>query len=95
MRRIAMAGNAETTRASAAQYTLFGTTACNQCEMAEAMLESLRAANPEMGFEKVDISDSDQLFARYGVRIPVLRDARGRELGWPFTPAQLEAFVRG
>jgi hypothetical protein len=92
---VAVAGKAVTTRASAVQYTLFGTSACHLCEVAEAMLVSLCAANPEIGFEKVDISESDQLFERYGVTIPVLRDIQGRELGWPFTVAQLEAFVCG
>lgn len=76
-------------------YTLFGTSACHLCEVAEQMLLSLCVANPDIVFQKVDISDSDSLFERYGVRIPVLRDDRGGELGWPFTAAQLEAFVRG
>jgi hypothetical protein len=78
-----------------APYTLFGTAACHLCEVAEEMLVSLCAANPDIAFQKVDISDSDALFERYGIRIPVLRDERGRELGWPFTAAQLEAFVHG
>ena len=76
-------------------YTLFGTGACHLCEVAEQMLLSLCEANPGVAFQKVDISDSDGLFERYGVRIPVLRDQRGWELGWPFTAAQLEAFVLG
>ena len=76
-------------------YTLFGTGACHLCEVAEQMLLSLCEANPGLVFQKVDISDSDSLFERYGVRIPVLRDDRGEELGWPFTAAQLETFVRG
>jgi len=78
-----------------ASYTLFGTTACHLCEVAEEMLVSLCEANPDIVFQKVDISDSDALFERYGIRIPVLRDEQGRELGWPFTAAQLDAFVRG
>ena len=75
-------------------YTLFGTSACHLCELAEEMLVSLCANNPDIAFEKVDISDSDTLFERYGIRIPVLRNERGGELGWPFSAAQLEAFVR-
>jgi len=75
-------------------YTLYGTSACHLCELAEGMLVSLCATNPDIAFEKVDISDSDVLFERYGLRIPVLRNARGGELGWPFSPAQLQAFVR-
>lgn len=75
-------------------YILFGTSACHLCELAEEMLTSLCATNPDIVFEKVDISDSDVLLERYGVRIPVLRNERGGELGWPFSPAQLAAFVR-
>jgi hypothetical protein len=44
-------------------------------------------------FDKVDISTSDRLFERYGVRIPVLRHPDGRELGWPFSEADLAAFL--
>lgn len=75
-------------------YTLFSTSACHLCEVAEEMLIALCQKNPDIVFEKVDISDSDLLFQRYGIRIPVLRSERGEELGWPFTAAQLEAFVR-
>jgi hypothetical protein len=79
---------------SGAPYTLFGTTACHLCEVAEEMLVTLCEAIPDISFQKVDISDSDTLVERYGVRIPVLRDEAGEELGWPFTATQLEAFVR-
>tara|TARA_R110001592_G_scaffold240929_2_gene501219 strand:- start:39712 stop:39969 length:258 start_codon:yes stop_codon:yes gene_type:complete len=75
-------------------YTLFSTSACHLCEVAEEMLIALCQQNPDIVFEKVDISDSDMLFERYGIRIPVLRSERGEELGWPFTAVQLEAFVR-
>ena len=39
--------------------------------------------------EDVDISESDILMERYGVRIPVLQHPDGRELNWPFTQEQL------
>jgi hypothetical protein len=74
-------------------YTLYGTSACHLCELAEELLVSLGRENPGMVFEKVDISGSDALFERYGVRIPVLRDAVGRELDWPFTASQLREFI--
>ncbi|MCB1700077.1 MAG: glutaredoxin family protein [Pseudomonadales bacterium] len=74
-------------------YTLFGTSACHLCEVAQEMIESLCEENPQLNYEKVDISDSETLFALYGIRIPVLRNAAGRELGWPFSPAQLREFM--
>ena len=81
------------TASGAQKYTLLGTSACHLCEVAQEMLDALCRANPRIEYEKVDISASDELFERYGVRIPVLRDFRGRELGWPFTAAQLQEFV--
>jgi hypothetical protein len=63
------------------------------CELAEEMLVALGRDRPALVFEKVDISASDALFARYGVTIPVLRDPQGRELGWPFSAEQLAQFV--
>ncbi len=76
-------------------YTLYGTSACHLCELAEEMLLVFDSGGKGLVFEKVDISESDQLFERYGVRIPVLRDPDGNELGWPFTDAQLHDFVEG
>ena len=46
-------------------------------------------------YEVVDIAASDELFERYGVRIPVLRAPDGNELGWPFDGPQLLAFIAG
>jgi len=74
-------------------YTLYGTSACHLCELAQEMLEARCRLQPGIAFEKVDISASDALFERYGVRIPVLRDPGGRELGWPFTAAELRDFT--
>lgn len=73
-------------------FTLYGTSACHLCEVAEDMLQSLCAAAPGFEYSKVDISDSDDLFQRYGVRIPVLADPQCRELDWPFSPEQLWTF---
>ncbi|MEM6581031.1 MAG: glutaredoxin family protein [Pseudomonadota bacterium] len=75
--------------------TLYGTTACHLCELAEEMVAGVVAANGDVQVEKVDISESDALFERYGVRIPVLAVEDGSELGWPFSVQQLEVFLRG
>lgn len=77
--------------ADSGRFTLYGTSACHLCELAEDMLRPLCAA-AELEYTKVDISESDELFRRYGVRIPVLADSRGRELDWPFSPEQLRVF---
>ena len=68
---------------------LYGTSACHLCEVAEAMLAELHSQGLLPPFREIDISDDDALFERYGERIPVLQDADGRELGWPFDPASV------
>lgn len=75
-------------QADAARLTLYGTSACHLCELAEQILQALA-----LDYGKIDISESDALFERYGVLIPVLRHPDGRELNWPFTPAQLAEFI--
>jgi hypothetical protein len=79
------------------RFTLYGTSACHLCEIAEQMLQvhqqSQKRAATAFEFEQVDISESDALFERYGVLIPVLRHPDGRDLNWPFSQSQLELFL--
>jgi hypothetical protein len=64
---------------------------CKLCDEAVALL----ARAPVPDFESVWIDGDAGLEARYGERVPVLRDAAsGRELAWPFDAAALGAFVR-
>ena len=64
---------------------------CHLCDQALALLAAARA--PE--FDSVFIDDDEALEARYGLRVPVLRDeASGAELDWPFDAARLRAFVQ-
>ena len=62
---------------------------CHLCDLALAVLAQARA--PE--FESVFIDDDAALEAAYGARVPVLRDADGRELEWPFDAAALAAWL--
>lgn len=62
---------------------------CHLCDLALAVLAQARA--PE--FDSVFIDEDAALEDRYGVRVPVLRDAAGRELDWPFDVAALEAWL--
>jgi hypothetical protein len=65
---------------------------CHLCDQALAVLAQARA--PE--FDSVWVDDDPALEARYGARVPVLRDVRdGRELDWPFTAEAVAAFVKG
>ena len=67
---------------------LYGTSACHLCEIASDLLRDARCQ-----FEEIDISESDALFERYGVTIPVLKREDGAELNWPFDSAHLADFV--
>ena len=73
--------------------TLYGTSACHLCDQAEKMLLDLLAARPCWQYLKVDISESDRLFERYGLVIPVLALPDGRELRWPFGAGALAEFL--
>lgn len=70
--------------------TLYQRDDCKLCDQAVALLA--RARVPD--FESVWIDGDAELETRYGERVPVLRDAAsGRELGWPFDAAKLQAFT--
>jgi hypothetical protein len=46
-------------------------------------------------FDSVFIDDDDDLEARYGMRVPVLRnEADGVELDWPFDAARLTGLLQ-
>ena len=63
---------------------------CKLCDEAIALLAAVRAPQ----FESVWIDDDAALEARYGMRVPVLRDEdSGRELDWPFDIDALRAFI--
>lgn len=72
---------------------LYGTDGCHLCDQARELLAQPLAAG-RVTVDDVDILDDPTLERRYGVRIPVLRDAvSGSELGWPFDPGRLQAFL--
>jgi len=70
---------------------LFQRDDCPLCDEALAVLAAARTP----AFESVWIDDDADLEARYGARVPVLRDeASDAELDWPFDAARVAAFVR-
>ena len=68
--------------------TLYTTLGCHLCEHAEALFEAA-----ECQFVASDIDEDLALLERYGTRIPVVRDDRGSELGWPFDGTMLNNFI--
>ncbi|EST16439.1 hypothetical protein EDP1_3639 [Pseudomonas putida S610] len=72
---------------------LFSTVGCHLCEVAEAVL--MPFVDHGLLVELVDIADSQTLFERYGLVIPVLRRCDNEtELAWPFDADQVAAFLR-
>jgi hypothetical protein len=69
---------------------LFQRDDCHLCDLALEVLAQART--PE--FDSVFIDGDEALEARYGTRVPVLRDAAtGNELEWPFDAEQLRAWL--
>lgn len=62
---------------------------CHLCDLALSVLA--QAGIP--GLDSVFIDDDPTLEARYGSRVPVLVDARGTELDWPFDVAAVRALL--
>lgn len=69
------------------RYVLYQRDDCHLCDQALAVLAGARLDEPDSVF----IDDDQALEARYGTRVPVLRDVdRGCELDWPFTVQDLQ-----
>ncbi|MFL6588389.1 MAG: glutaredoxin family protein [Luteimonas sp.] len=67
----------------------------DDCHLCDLALDALASAGVP-AFESVFIDDVTALEERYGVRVPVLRDARdGRELDWPFDADAARRWLRG
>jgi Glutaredoxin-like domain (DUF836) len=70
---------------------LYSTSHCHLCEVAHALiLQALKIPN----LKTIEITDDEQLLARYGLKIPVLkRQDTLAELNWPFSESDVVAFV--
>lgn len=74
------------------RLTLFSTSACHLCDQAKDLIVPLLGSGEVL--EVVDISESDELIERYGIRIPVvLREDTGAEIGWPFDASRFREFL--
>jgi len=74
-----------------ADCILFSTDHCQLCERALDLLLTLPELNGRT-LTVVDVADDDELLARYGERLPVLRLA-GAELDWPFDAAAVRTLL--
>ena len=72
---------------------LYSTSACHLCDQALLLVNALQL--PGLSLTIMDVSESDELFERYGLRIPVLRrEDNGAELGWPFDADTVHRFLQ-
>ncbi len=77
-------------RSPTARLILYQRDDCHLCDLALAVLAAARV--PE--FDSVFIDGDAALEARYGLRVPVLREeVREHELDWPFDAARLHTFL--
>lgn len=90
-----MLGVFRVSRTPAPRLVLYGTIGCHLCEEAAGLLRELLADRPfDAIVRDVDIADDAALMDAYALRIPVLHDVEnGRELDWPFPPAELHALL--
>lgn len=73
------------------RLTLYQRDDCRLCDLAIEVLAQARAPD----FSSVFIDDDAELEARYGSRVPVLRDEESaRELNWPFDRGRVQEFLR-
>lgn len=76
---------------------LYTSVGCHLCEKAEALLASALGDQLDRVLP-MEISDSEDLLASYGLRIPVIagtnRAGQWCELGWPFDAADLHDFLQ-
>ncbi len=56
------------------------------------MLEHMQAQDQCL-YVAVDIVEDPALMELYGIRIPVVRNERQQEIGWPFTLTELEQLL--
>jgi hypothetical protein len=64
---------------------------CHLCDLAIDVLANARAPD----FSSVFIDNDNALEAKYGERVPVLREEEsGRELDWPFDVSRVRDFLQ-
>ncbi|MFZ5607959.1 MAG: glutaredoxin family protein [Pseudomonadota bacterium] len=67
----------------------------DDCHLCDQALDALAAARAP-AFTSVFIDGDPALEARYGLRVPVLRQPRsGRELDWPFDAVAVRRWLGG
>jgi predicted DCC family thiol-disulfide oxidoreductase YuxK len=74
------------------KITLISGPNCHLCDQAKEMLYPLLESK-NIQLSELNVKGDVALFEQYGLRIPVVVFADGREKGWPFTVAQIERMI--
>nr|WP_306670905.1 MULTISPECIES: glutaredoxin family protein [unclassified Endozoicomonas] len=76
--------------------SFYTTSGCHLCDHAEEFLNILGRhpqLNSQFRWSAVEISASEDLIVRYGVKIPVIATEQGDEISWPFEMEQLGEWI--
>lgn len=74
------------------KITLISGPNCHLCDQAKAILYPLLEVK-NIQLNELNVRDDAALFEQYGLRIPVVVFADGREKGWPFTTTQIARMI--
>ena len=72
---------------------LYTTLGCHLCDEAMSMVHLLHGQGIDIVLEEIEISDSDSLIKRYGIRVPVIAREDDEEIDWPFSANELVSFL--
>lgn len=81
------------------KLVLYSTLGCHLCEHAKKIVLPVLTKH-HLRLEEVDISDSDELMAEFGLLIPVLRfellalEEKQAQLNWPFSEQDVEGLIK-
>jgi len=68
---------------------LYTTAGCHLCDLADVILQEL-SNNYDLKINHTEIGDDDNLIARYGTTIPVVKFIDNSEISWPFSVQDIE-----
>lgn len=74
------------------KFAFYTTEGCHLCEQAWALIIAQDLVN---AMTQVEIIHDEADVARYGIRIPVIKNRdTDKEIGWPFDAVELANFIK-
>jgi len=72
---------------------LYSTLGCHLCDEAVSIVQLLQGQGLDILLEQIEISDSESLIKRYGIKVPVIAREDNEEIDWPFSVNELYDFL--